>query len=391
MRIGILHNAYRFRGGEDRVAISEADLLASGGHYVSTKIFDNRVEYAQLGPKLRSTIRTAGGWNRSAADAIAEWTRAERLDLVHAHNIYPFITGAGLDVLRQLRVPVVTTLHNFRPLCAAGTLTRNGERCEACLDSGPLPAIRHACYRGSVTQSMSWALANHRSRAAGVWTNAITRFIAPSTHVKDTYVRAGFDATRIVVRPHFTNITPPAPSERRGVIVVGRVEQSKGVLDLIDAWPAHAPRLSVIGEGADLEQAKAKARPNIRFVGQLDREALSAEFGRAAVLISASQLPETFGLTLAEAAACRTPAVAFATGAHCDIIENGKTGYLADRGDFRSLIFRAVRLATDPARIETMGEAARARYLARYTPDAGLRSLEAIYTETLRPSIGYAA
>ncbi len=391
MRIGVLHNAYRFRGGEDRVVEAETELLRNSGHHVSKMIVDNRDTFASLGPTLASMSRTAGGWNRNAGANIASWARCERLDLVHVHNIFPMITPAGPAALASLRVPVVMTLHNFRLICAGGTLTRNGEPCRECIGGSSWRGVVRGCYRGSHLQSASWQLAHLRARSGGVWSDGVSCFIAPSPHVRDAHVESGFDPSRIVVRPHFTDVDGVPPRNRDGALVVGRIERGKGVVDLVRVWPASAPTLTVIGTGPAEVDARAVAGGNVRFTGHLGREEVVREMAGAGVLISASTLPETFGLTPVEAAACWLPSVAFASGGIANVIEDCVTGRLVAAGNTAELVDTAIHVLSSPRLQARMGEAARARYEMLYSPTAGLESLERIYRSVLTPTIEGAA
>lgn len=379
MRVGILHNAYTYRGGEERVVEAEGALLRSHGHEVSELIFDSREHFATLGQGLRSVRNIARGWNSDAAERIANWAVGERLDVVHIHNIFPLITGAGIDGLRRAGVPTVMTLHNFRPLCAAGTLTRNGERCDDCVEGCGLSAVTRGCYRDSRVQSVSWALAVNRASRAGVWSEAVDAFLAPSEHVRETFVRGGFPGHKVVVRPHFTDMRPVRASDVEGVVVVGRIDNSKGIVDLIESWSDDGPTLTVVGTGPDESRARSVASNRVRFTGQLGGDDLSAVVSKAGVLIAPSRLPETFGLTLIEAAACGVPVVAFDAGAAESIIENGKTGIVVRDGGMPSLVRAAVGLCGSKILRSEMSKAAADRYERLYSPAAGIASLEAVY------------
>ena len=50
----------------------------------------------------------------------------------------------------------------------------------------------------------------------------------------------------------------------------------------------------------------------------------------ARCLVVTSQVAETSSLAAMEALACDTPVVAFRVGALCDLIEDGRTGFLVD-------------------------------------------------------------
>ncbi|MEM1331422.1 MAG: glycosyltransferase [Planctomycetota bacterium] len=381
MRIGILHNAYRYRGGEDRVAEAEARLLASAGHHVSRLCFDNQIEFAELGPKLLNLARSATGWNSHAASRVQEWIRSERLDIVHTHNLFPLITAAGPDAIRAMRVPIVATLHNYRAFCASGTLTRNGLACDECVTRGPMPALIHGCWAGSRMRTASWMLAQRRARP--LWEHDRVTLIAPTDHVHDRYREAGFTQSRIVVRPHFSDIVPRPNPERRGAVVIGRVERSKGVLDLLTAWPANAGPLTVVGDGPDIDEARMLAGGNTRFTGPLDAGGVARELGCAKVLLSASLMPETFGLTLIEAAASGAVAAAFRNGGSSSVIVPDRTGILVERGDFAGLVESALRLMDDNSERGHIASRAKQRFDDRYSSRAGLASLETIYRASL--------
>lgn len=387
MRIGILHNAYIHRGGEEHVASAEAQLLRDAGHHVSTLTMDNRDAFASLGSKLSSYMRCAAGRNTHAAERIDAWARHQRLDVVHVHNIFPLITAAGPNALRALRVPVVATLHNFRLLCAAGTMTRSGKPCHDCLTKSPRAAIVNRCDRGSALQTTARVIAQARAFDSG--RGFADLFIAPSSHVREAHIEAGMDPGRIVVRPHFTDLTPCPTPRGTGAIAIGRLDAAKGVAELAKRWPADAPRLTVVGEGPLEHEAKSAAAANVRFTGQLDRDALRRELINHALLIAPSRLPETFGLTLIEAAACSVPAVAFDSGATPDLIDHNRTGILVEPSSFDIIIDAARALLDDTHRIHALGQAAFARCQARFTPAAGIESLEAIYRRVISPAPAY--
>jgi glycosyltransferase involved in cell wall biosynthesis len=68
---------------------------------------------------------------------------------------------------------------------------------------------------------------------------------------------------------------------------------------------------------------------------------------------------ESFGLAALEAMACRVPAIATSVGGVPELIENGVNGCLFPVGDVESMAQCAIALLKDPARLETMGTAAR--------------------------------
>jgi len=139
-----VHNFYRHPGGEDCVFADEAVLLEQHGHTVVRYVEHNR-RIAGAG------IAAAGSavWSNRSFRRLRSALRAQACDVAHFHNTFPLISPAGYYAASAANVPVVQTLHNYRLICPAGTLLRNGAVCEKCIGRAPLPAVVHGCYRVS--------------------------------------------------------------------------------------------------------------------------------------------------------------------------------------------------------------------------------------------------
>ena len=113
------------------------------------------------------------------------------------------------------------------------------------------------------------------------------------------------------------------------------------------------------------------------------------ELMRAAdvVALSSHAVVETLPLTLLEAAACGTPAVATRVGSVADVIEEGGTGYLVAPGDVNGFADRLLRLVADPVLRAAMGDAARRRAEAEFDEREMIRRYERMFLEVggLRP------
>ena len=98
---------------------------------------------------------------------------------------------------------------------------------------------------------------------------------------------------------------------------------------------------------------------NVRFTGGIrDRHDLARLFAAADVFVSAS-LMETYGLTLVEAMACRTPVVAFRVGAIPEVAPDGKAALLCDALDAPAFLTAIQRLRSSAEVRENLGSFAR--------------------------------
>jgi glycosyltransferase involved in cell wall biosynthesis len=149
------------------------------------------------------------------------------------------------------------------------------------------------------------------------------------------------------LRPGRVTLAPPgvdpqfSPGGERAadplVVAVGRLVPVKRFDPLIRAVASMrkripALRLVIIGEGYkrfELEalQAELGAESWLELPGRVTDEEL-IEWYRRAWVVASSSLREGWGMTLTEAAACGTPAVATAIAGHTDAVVDGESGLL---------------------------------------------------------------
>src|SRR5207248_9522615 len=141
-RIALVHSYYSSRqpSGENVVVDAQAAALAEAGHEVRVVARRTDEEERRALHSVRAAWTVATGVGADPTDELRDF----RPDVVPVHNLFP---NFGTSWLGRWDGPVVATLHNFRPMCAAGTLYRNGEVCTACPDGEPMAAAKHACYR----------------------------------------------------------------------------------------------------------------------------------------------------------------------------------------------------------------------------------------------------
>ncbi|PXY32794.1 glycosyltransferase family 4 protein [Prauserella muralis] len=387
MRVVVVHNRYRSEhpSGEDRVVDQETALLASAGHDV--ELFERRSDDIAAMPLPRkAAVPLLVPWNPVARRELAALLRARRPDVVHIHSTFPLLSPSVVAACADAGVPAVATLHNYQAVCAPGTFYRDGRICTDCADAGPLPAVRHGCYRGSPLATLPLAVslvANRRRNDTG-----IARFFCISAAQRLLLVQAGMPADRLAVKHNFV----PEPGRRRDgagehILYIGRLTEEKGVRLLMAAWDLLHARggtglpLVVAGSGP-LETevvAWARGRGDVRFLGLRDRDGCAELTARAAALVAPSEWLEGFGLVVVEAMAAGVPVVASGHGAFPELVDDGVTGLLHRPGDAESLAACVRRIVADLRDNARMGTAGRARYEQDFDPAAGLRALLAGY------------
>jgi glycosyltransferase involved in cell wall biosynthesis len=387
-----VHNRYQEAGGEDSVLEAESNLLEAHGLRVGRLLFDNR-DLADKRSKREDVALAVGTvWSQPARQRLRDAIAEHRPDVVHFHNTLPLVSPAAYSVCHENGAAVVQTLHNYRLVCPNGLLYRDGKVCEDCLGKSlTLPALQHACYRGSKLQTatVSTMLAFHRLR--GTYRKDVDVYIAPSEFLKRKLVAGGLDPERIAIKPNF--VAPdPGPGEGGGgyALFVGRLTQSKGVDVLLRAYEQSSdlPPLHIAGDGdmaPDVRRA-AEVDPRITYRGRLDREGVAEAMGHAACLVFPSVWYENFPVTLVEAFARGLPVLASRLGAPAEIVAEGCTGRLFKAGDAHDLAVQMKGLFDDRQWLAGASQACRDEYLSNYTGDRNFAQLMQIYERAIAAS-----
>lgn len=129
---------------------------------------------------------------------------------------------------------------------------------------------------------------------------------------------------------------PGKKSEEPMVLWIGRLMKYKNPFDVIEIKRRmkYKAKFVAIG-GGELQQkfAEVAKKEGIEYLGRVSEEEKIKAYQRAWVLVSTSFI-EGWGMTVVEANACGTPAVAYATGALPEIIKNEYNGFTVNYKDF---------------------------------------------------------
>ena len=382
MRVLLLHNYYRYFGGEDVVVMRERDLLATHGHDVRLHAVSNTA-VRNVWDGLVTAVQAP--YSIVARRRIAAEIKRFRPEIVHVHNSFPLLSPSVYDACRAAGAPVVQTLHNFRLLCLNAMFFRNGRVCEDCLGrSVPWPGVVHACYRGSPAASGAVAAMLTVHRILGTWAKKVDVYVAPTDFVRRKLIQGGLPGDKIVVKPHFVH-PDPGPGDGRGgyALFVGRLTVEKGIETLLAAWKLLQGRvlLKVVGEATSASQESPVSRgmQGLEWLGRQSPERVRTLMKGAVVLLFPSLWYEAFGLVIAEAYAAGVPVIAGSHGSMAELIEHGRTGLhfrLDDPGD---LAEKVTWLWSHPEARAQMSRAARREFERKYSAEQNYRALMDIY------------
>jgi len=187
------------------------------------------------------------------------------------------------------------------------------------------------------------------------------------------------------------------PADRTIVGQVSWIIPEKGIADFLEmARRVSAQRTDVqfvlAGEGAQREQYMRDAAAmglgdRVTFTGMIDDPFGEGIFHAFDVVCQFSRWEEVFGWMIAEAMAHQTPVVATRVGGIPELISDGQSGYLVERGDAESMSKRVLQLVSDRDLRASMGQSAQQTVEAKFDLKTRVAQLVASYgiMPTTRP------
>jgi len=378
MKIGI--TCYPTYGGSGVVATELGLELAERGHDIHFISYSQPIRLTQPMPNIRFhevevtryPLFEYPPYDLALATRMAEVAEIDDLDLLHVHYAIPHSVSALLA--RQMlacdhrrkgrRLPYVTTLH--------GTdITLVGS------DPSYLPITRFSIEQSDGVTSISKYLKKRTVEVFDVQTpiHVIPNFVNCDLYHRTEEVMAkrseyASPDERILV--HLSNFRP--------------VKRLPDVVEIFHRVQKKIPsRLLMIGDGPERSRAEWLAvekglHNKIDFLGKQDR--IHEKLPLADVLLLPSEL-ESFGLAALEAMACQVVPIATNSGGLPEVVDHGKTGFLADVGDVDSMARYAIEVLGDDQKLREMGERARQSAQARFCASRIIPKYEDLYREVL--------
>jgi glycosyltransferase involved in cell wall biosynthesis len=382
MKILVVHNSYYEKGGEDTVVEHEINLLRHYGEEVYEYSRSNR-EIEKYSTLQKLLLPKEFIWSRKSEMEMESILGKVNPDVVHFHNTFFLVSPSSYYACHKHGIPVVKTMQNYRFLCPAATLFRDGSVCEKCIGKKiPAQGILHGCYHCSRIASAGVAsmLAFHNYRET--YKKCIDEFIAVTEFEKQKFIDAGYPAKRISVKPNAISKDPGAKTgQGEYALFLGRFVEEKGVRTLLKAFETKNVPLKVLGTGPLLQeiQDSKKKNTNMDVLPWVSHEQMFSVLKKARFLVFPSEWYEGFPLAIAEAFACGVPVVSSNMGSMSEIIDHGQTGLFFRAGDSVDLAAKVEWAWQHPEELRSIGAKARREYENKYTSKINYDSLMSIY------------
>jgi len=371
MNILIIHNFYSTRGGEESVVAFQKELFESKGNnvYLYSRHY-NEMNGWLLG-KSWGTFTSI--FNRKSRRDLDKIICDFKPDVAILHNLFPIISPSIIPFLKKKKVKSIQIVHNHRLFCPIGLFYTKNEICFKCLHfPREFNCFIHKC-NNNYLASFSYSLRSFFTRLFKYY-KSIDAFIVLSNFQKDILVQNGIK-NNIHIIPNsiqdnnFKVINFEKKIQKKYIGYVGRLSLEKGIFDFINIaklLPNYEFRIA----GGNLNDINKELIPNnLFFEGYLNNFELNNFYKNAKIILVPSKCLETFGLSVIEAFANRTPVIGSNIAGIKDIIEHGKNGYLVDAGDIESMKKHIIDLFQNDHKYNEMTENAFNTFITKYSSE----------------------
>lgn len=345
-------NQYLEAGGEE-IWVDTMGRLGAGLVEFHELRFHSRAWKGKGSPGIFRRIQWLGD-NPAARKRLRDMVMIVCPDVLVFHNLIPVASFGLYDEAKQLGLPVIQYIHNFRPFSPSGTLWIQNRIDDRSLRGNMLPEIVARAWEKSWLKTSVLALNLFKLQRSGALNN-ISTWIAVSEFMRLKFIAAGIPANRIVTLHHCWDASghEPAGHGDEHYLFLGRLVPEKGIYTLLDAWKKleyklgnQCPRLIIAGTGP--EEARIHAMiatmSSVECVGYVTGERKAALLRECRALIAPSIWWEPLGLIVHETYQAGRPVIAAASGGLMETVIPGKTGFLYHPGDSTALMECVTRL-----------------------------------------------
>lgn len=339
MKIFYIHNDYHQLSGEEHASKEIATMLESHGHKVcwfsrsSVGIGNN------IGVKIKAFF--AGIYNPFIKRDINKYLDEYTPDVCIIQNIYPFISSAVFEPIKQRHIPIVMRCPNYRLFCPSGLcLGRKGDVCEKCWGKGhEWHCVMNNC-ECSLSKSIGYAIRNAFNRITGKIRKNVDCFIVQSEFQKRKFVEQGIPEDHIGILSGILPEIGDVTDRELGnwVTFVGRVSVEKGIDEFVNAARG-LPKIlfKVAGKIDENYHIPSDLPSNIEFVGFKKNQELNELYLNSRIVVVPSKWYEGFPNVILHAMLLKRPVITTRIGAMMNIIEDKKNGLLVNPADSENL------------------------------------------------------
>ncbi len=405
MKILSVNKFFYINGGSETYYFSLQNILQKNGHEVVpfamadennfdtpyAKYFVNNIDYSSksLTKKIRNGFKII--YSAEAKKKISALLDKVKPDIVHLHIFQHQISPSILPEIKKRGIPIVYTVHDYKPVCPNYKMMSKQAICEKCKGGLYFNCLLNKCTKNSYSASLINTIEMYFHRLRRYY-NLIDVFITPSKFLKQKLIEFGIAENRVTHIPNFVDVNNFEVVAANGnapyFVYFGRLSEEKGILTLIQAMKkVRGGQLYLIGTGP-LEQKirsviDTSGLSNIKILGFMQGDDLKNIIKNSLFTVLPSEWYENNPLALLEACAYSKATIGSNIGGIPEIINNNINGLLFEPKNPDDLAQKINFLLNNKGKSKMMGANARSLVKDNNNPHKHYESIMSIYERLL--------
>lgn len=356
MKILLINRNHFIGGGADRVYLNTGKLFEENGHNVAyfssineknldsgyDEYFVDDIKSRQGGliSKIQNVKRYL--YNDEAFDKLEKLIKDFKPEVAHIHLFYGVLSASILKILKENRIPIVITIHDYRLLCPVNAmLDKDGQICEKCKSDKFYNCMTKRCSEGNIFQSTVVTAEAYMRKFIFDPLTYINHFIFVSQFSRSKHI--SYDQRYEDKSSHLYNFSNSLENERKVIkgnylFYYGRLSKEKGILNLINAVKRTNSKLKIAGEGPQHQEVLngIEGFSNIEYVGFKSGDELTDLIINSSFVVVPSEWYENNPMTIVESFLLGKPVIGSDIGGIPELVTN-KTGFVFEPANEISL------------------------------------------------------
>ena len=363
MKILIINKFLYNRGGDCTYTFSLGSILKKDKHIVeywgmqhpnnysfsNTQFFPKYIDFEELNKNksIKSGIAVVGRsiYSYNVKKVLHQYLIQYKPDIVHLNNIHSHLTPSIIDVIRNLGIPIVWTVHDYELICPNIHFISQAAICESCKKKKYYKPIVNRCKKNSLLASGITSIKAYIHRFLRI-ENKVNRFIVPSRFMYNKFIEYGWRRDNLMFirnflsEGHLCGVEKSDPENY--VLYFGGLSPWKGINTLIKAMKELGDiPLVIMGGGHDekkiKDQISSLSLTNISMIGRKSGVELFDIIARAKMVVLPSEWYENCPYSIMESLSLGVPVIASNIGGIPELVRSNYNGKLFKPGDSHDL------------------------------------------------------
>jgi glycosyltransferase involved in cell wall biosynthesis len=409
MKILIINSRYFISAGPEKYMFKLKEILEKNNHEVvafSTKNSHNaeseyseffvdpiggadKVYFSEYKNDFKTLFQIVGRqfYSFEVKKNLDELIKKTKPDIAYLLHHYNKLSPSVIDACKKNNVPVVMRLSDFSLVCPEGHMYRDKKPCEECIDKSLFSAVKHKCVKNSRVGSAIKASAIKFHRVLGIYDEV--KFIVSPSKFTISKVKTVLDEDKMIHIPTFVIKTEKYNSKLgKYILFVGRLEEIKGVMQIIRAVKGTDYIFKIVGESSSsydtyLKNYVGKANiKNVKFLGKKNSEELVKLYKDARFVVIPSMWYENLPNVALEAMMHSKPLLVSNLGSMKDIVREGHNGFLFEPDNIPQ-IKEKIDLLFDDFVCKTLGKNSYDEVISKYNPEKHYDKLIRVFNKVV--------